>query len=85
MSIAEKIGVQMQFLSVLSDKLHHLEFIQGVIQQNEAHGFMLDALLNQYQSSATIVPYWDHVKLQITAEHIRKLQINQGIDICFAH
>ena len=85
MSIAEKIGVQMQFLSILSDKPHHLEFIQGVIQQNEAHGFMLDALLKQYQSSAAIVPYWEDVKLQITAEHIRKLQLSQGVDISLAH
>jgi len=85
MGIAEKIGVQIQFLSILSDKLHQLEYIQAVIQQNETHGFMLDNLLKQYQSSASILPYWEHVKLQLAADHILKLQLSEGVDLSLAH
>jgi hypothetical protein len=85
MGIAEKIGVQMQFLSILSDELHHLEYIQGVIQQNETHGFILDNLLKQNESSATILPYWEHVKLQLAEDHIRKLRLGKGINLSLAH
>ncbi|WP_461451698.1 hypothetical protein [Mucilaginibacter sp.] len=81
MSIAEKIGVQMQFLSILSDKLHQLEYMQTVINQNETHGFVLDTLLKQYHSSKSLVPYWEHVKLQLAADYINKLKLSRGIDL----
>jgi hypothetical protein len=79
MDITEKIDVQVHFLSILSDRLHQQEYMRAVIQQNETHGFVLDNLLKKYSSSAPIRPYWEYTKLQLAANHIRKLVSNAGI------
>jgi hypothetical protein len=81
MDISEKIGIQIQFLSILGDQLHQQEYTQAVIQQSETHGFVLDNLLKKYDSSAPLRSYWEHIKLQIAASHINKLILNAGIKI----
>ena len=79
MDITEKIDIQIQFLSMLGDKLHQQEYIKAVIHQNETHGFVLDNLLKKYDSSAPIRSYWEHIKLQVASTHIKKLILNAGI------
>jgi len=79
MDIAEKIGTQMQFLSILGDDQYQQEYIQAVIQQSETHGFVLDNLLKKHDSSAAIAPYWEHVKLQIAGMYVNKLTGNTGV------
>ncbi len=73
LSVRDKKEIQFQFLSLLSDKLHHGECILAVSEQADEDGFVLDTVLNRRIVLADIASHWEMLKLQLSYGYMHRL------------
>jgi hypothetical protein len=73
LSVHDKKEIQQQFLSILSDKIHHRECLLAVNEQMDEDGFVLDSLLNRRSSLTGFIPYWETLKLQLSFAYMSLL------------
>ena len=73
LTVKDKKEIQFQFLSLLSDKLHHGECILAVSEQADEDGFVLDTMLNRRNTLAAIASHWEMLKLQLSFGYMNML------------
>lgn len=73
LSVKDKKEMQFQFLSLLSDKLHHGECVLAVSEQADEDGFVLDTMLNRRNTLADIASHWEMLKLQLSLGYMSGL------------
>jgi hypothetical protein len=73
LSVKDKKEIQFQFLSLLSDKLHHGECILAVSEQADEDGFVLDGMLNRRNVLTHIASHWEMLKLQLSFGYMSQL------------
>lgn len=69
-NVAEKIDIQLQFLSRMPGTYWHNELIQAVENQQDDYKFVLDTVLIENDNSAAMSKYWDDYKLQTIISYL---------------
>ncbi|MDN5285693.1 MAG: hypothetical protein JWR38_1967 [Mucilaginibacter sp.] len=80
-NVAEKIDIQLEFLSKLPGTFHHNELIRAVEHQRDDYKFVLDSALIENDNSAPMAIYWDDYKLQIIYTFITNFYTLIGIKL----
>ena len=73
LSVKDKKEIQFQFLSLLSDKLHHGECLLAVSEQADEDGFVLDNMLHRRNTLADMTSHWETLKLQLSFGYMNRL------------
>lgn len=73
LSVKDKKEIQFQFLSLLSDKVHHAECLLAVSEQADEDGFILDNLLQRRPTLVEIAAHWETLKLRLSFGYMNML------------
>lgn len=79
--MADKIGIQLEFLSRLPGTYQEQELILAVERQTDDHRFVLDTVLIENELSAPMAAYWAEYKLQVVMRSISRFADATGMEL----
>jgi len=80
-NVAEKIEIQLQFLSRMPGTYWHNELINAVEQQQDDFKFVLDTVLIENDNSVAMGKYWEDYKLNIIYTYIEAFSTAVGLKL----
>ena len=81
LNIADKIAIQLLFLSNFGGVMHLQELVSAVEDQRDDYKMVLDTILIENSNTAPIAPYWDEFKLKTVFEYIMRFASLIGLDL----
>jgi hypothetical protein len=79
LNIADKIAIQLSFLSNLNGAMHLQKLITAVENQKDDFKMVLDTVLIENKNTAHISPYWDDYKLSQVLSYIEVFFRSTGL------
>lgn len=79
--VADKIGIQLEFLSRLPGTYQEQELILAVERQTDDRRFVLDTVLIENELSAPMAAYWAEYKLQVVMRSISRFADATGMEL----
>lgn len=64
LNLEDKAAIQLLFLSKFPGVIHEEDLRLAADQQQDANGFVLDAVMAKYDLLAPMAPYWEDFKLK---------------------
>ncbi len=81
LNVQDKVAVQLLFLSKFLGVIHEEALRLAAEKQPDTDGFVLDILLDQDETVAPMLPYWDDFKLKTIQFYLEKFTGLTGITL----
>jgi hypothetical protein len=83
LNVADKVDIQLHFLSNFDGVMHIQELIKAVENQKDDYKMVLDTILIENSTTAPMAYYWDDFKLSHVVTYIEMFTKAIGLEISF--
>jgi hypothetical protein len=81
LNVQDKVAIQLLFLSNFPGVIHEETLRIAAEKQQDANGFVLDAVLGKSETLSPMAPYWDDFKLKTVQYYLEKFTGIVGITL----